>query len=91
MENDKLTVTFTGLTEAQILTMGAMFERYKELVSHGMSRGVTLYVDGDGNFRPDITLEYDTTHELNNPVKEAAEKRDNYFDHDGVAWLVEED
>lgn len=51
-----LTVVFDGLTEAQSQALETMLHQYAMLCSQGSSRYVSFYVDGDGNFRPKITV-----------------------------------
>jgi hypothetical protein len=54
----KMTVQF-DVTEAQALALQSMFNFWNQLASQGSSRYVAFYVDGDGNFKPNITCSTD--------------------------------
>jgi len=50
-QTTKLTVEFE-VTEAQALSLMAMFRYWNGLAGVGSSRYTAFYADGDGNFRP---------------------------------------
>ncbi len=56
-ERRKITVTME-VTDAQGLTLEAMFRYWNKLASMGCSRKVSFYVDGDGNFKPKCVVEF---------------------------------
>lgn len=89
-END-LVVLFEGLTEAQALTLRAMFEKWKSHIKAGSSRSVSFYVDGDGSFHPEIKIASNEKADLTDEVRKKAEPNRNRFDFDGVAWHLRED
>ena len=53
--SDKVTMTVTmSVTVPQALALQAMFRYWNRLSSMGASREVAFFVDGDGNFHPDV-------------------------------------
>lgn len=45
------------VTEAQEIALKAMFEYWNFLSNVGSSRKVAFYVDGDGSFHPQVTVD----------------------------------
>jgi len=56
MNNKKIIVEFENLTEAQAITLEAMFALWSRLGRMGSSRWTAFMADGDGNFRPKIKV-----------------------------------
>lgn len=52
----KLTVEIDNLTDAQAEALQEMFSMWMRLGGLGSSRYVAFYADGDGNFRPHVTV-----------------------------------
>lgn len=96
--NDKVTMTVVlpDLTEAQAIALEAMFRRWRYLGGVGSSRAVSFYADGDGNFRPKPQVSfsrdpYPTADEdQREKLRAFAEKSENNFDFDPVAWALRE-
>ncbi len=81
------------VTEAQALTLQAMFEYWNRLASVGASRFVAFYVDGDGSFHPNCKVSFsEEVMELNNEIRRVAirEDKDGHrkYDFDSVAWYL---
>ena len=51
-----LTVVFENITEAQEIALNDLFATWQSLGSVGSSRWTAFYADGDGDFRPKITV-----------------------------------
>ena len=90
-----MTITME-VTEAQGLTLQAMFEYWNQLSGMGGSRMVSFYADGDGNFHPRCKIKFDKKlPELTGELKEAAIAHDDYgdrqYDFDGLAWVLHDD
>jgi hypothetical protein len=51
-----LTITMENLTEAQEIALNDLFATWQQLGSWGSSRWTAFYADGDGDFRPKITI-----------------------------------
>jgi hypothetical protein len=51
-----LTITMENLTEAQEIALNDLFATWQQLGSWGSSRDTTFFADGDGDFRPKITI-----------------------------------
>lgn len=79
------------VTEAQALTLQAMFEEWNYLSNIGATRAVAFLVDGDGDFRPKCEIKFseDIT-PLNDTIRNVAKTNntncDLFFDYDRVAW-----
>ena len=52
----KMNVEIDNLTEPQVIALEDMFRTWIQLGKLGMSRYTAFYADGDGNFRPKITV-----------------------------------
>jgi len=52
-----MTVKFENITEAQAITLETMFAVWCRLGRVGSSRWTAFFADGDGNFRPKITID----------------------------------
>lgn len=89
-ERIKMTVEF-DVTEPQALALQAMFERWNRLAGIGSSRMVAFYVDGDGNFKPNVTWKYSQPiRELTDHMREVAlgdsDPDAPKYDFDPIAW-----
>ena len=51
-----LTITMENLTEAQEIALNDLFATWQQLGGVGSSRWTAFYADGDGDFRPKITI-----------------------------------
>jgi len=99
----KLTVTFENVDQAQAIALKKAF-KYMELLGQvGSSRMVSIYSDGDGNFRPKVTIDYPEELPEMDPKmgiskwdpdkKELDRKVVNYegdfsIDNDEIAWKI---
>lgn len=89
---EKLTVVFDGLTEAQKQALETMFHEYKYLCSVGSSRYVSFMVDGDGNFRPKITVNGEEPKFSEHLTREEIWHGDECrIDFDTIAWRLHDD
>ena len=52
----KLNIEISNLTEAQAIAIEDMFATWVKLSNIGGSRWASFYVDGDGNFHPEILI-----------------------------------
>ena len=55
-DNKTLTIEINNLTEAQAIAIEDMMSTWVSLGNMGSSRWTKFYADGDGNFRPKITV-----------------------------------
>ena len=55
-ESRAMTIQIENLTEAQAIAIEDMMRTWQVLGSWGSSRWTAFYADGDGNFRPKITV-----------------------------------
>jgi hypothetical protein len=92
----KATIVLDGLTAAQLIAVEDMLWEWQRLGSWGSSRWTCFFADGDGNFRPRITIN-------DNPPKPTSlidrsklwtggsEVSGEYrIDFDAVAWKLRE-
>lgn len=56
-EKHAMIVTFENLTEAQKIGLCDLFAVWQQAGSLGCSRWTGFFADGDGNFRPRITVD----------------------------------
>jgi len=97
-ENDKITMYVKmEVKPAQALALQAMFGYWNQLSGLGGSRKVGFYVDGDGDFHPNVQISFDPgipveLPELTPELREAAIIEDNdgdrTYDYDPVAWRL---
>lgn len=82
------------VTPSQGLALRAMFEHWNKLACLGSSRNIAFYVDGDGNFRPQVEIILpDSIPELTDEMRDAAmvsgkESGHAVFDFDPIAWML---
>jgi hypothetical protein len=92
--SDKIEMTIKlQVTEAQALTLQAMFEYMNELGSVGASRYVAFYADGDGDFQPKAECTYsEPVRPLTDDMKKIAVVEDNHghrkYDFDNMGWYI---
>ena len=87
-----LDIKIENLTEAQAIAIEDMFQTWVSLGSAGFSRWTCFFADGDGNFRPKITVN-------GNPPVATTLLRDDQkwqgdeyrIDLDTIAWLLRKD
>jgi hypothetical protein len=51
-----LNITIDNVTEAQEIALNDLFATWQQLGSWGSSRWTAFFADGDGDFRPKITI-----------------------------------
>lgn len=56
-ETKNITVQINNITEAQAIALEDMFATWVYLGNIGGSRWTAFFADGDGNFRPKITID----------------------------------
>lgn len=83
------------VTEAQALTLQAMFEEWNYCSSIGTSKHISFMVDGDGNFHPHCKVSFGKNiTQLNDAIRHIAKKKnkcvDISYDFDGVAWYLKD-
>ena len=83
------------VTPAQGLALQAMLEYWNALSSMGSSREIGFFVDGDGNFHPQATVNFENPMlELTDELRQkAACRRDSdgapeCFDFDAISWAL---
>ncbi len=84
------------VTPPQALALQEMFKFWNQLASLGGSRYVAFYVDGDGNFKPNVRTaipEGQVMPDVDASVAKVEPKSHypldvHYFDFDPVAWSI---
>lgn len=56
-ENRKVVIEIGNLTEPQVIALEDMLATWVSLGHLGSSRWTAFYADGDGNFRPEISID----------------------------------
>jgi hypothetical protein len=54
----KMTITLDNVNQAQAIALTKMFKYMEYLGNTGSSRMCCFYSDGDGDFRPKVTIDY---------------------------------
>jgi hypothetical protein len=96
-----LTVTIENVTEAQEIALNDLFATWQMLGGLGSSRWTAFYADGDGDFRPKITVNGEKAKftdlldrkQMWNPdsIVAASFERDAYkIDFDWIGWKLQE-
>jgi hypothetical protein len=85
-----MSITIDNLTEAQRLAIVDMLAMWQVLESVGSSRDVTFYVDGDGNFHPDIRVDGVPPKACGSAEEVQARWRGDQYriDYDEIAWKL---
>lgn len=81
------------VTQAQGLALQAMFEHWNYLAGIGGSRKIGFYVDGDGNFKPDCQIAFESNVELTDEMRDISIVEDNNgdrtYDFDPIGWMLD--
>jgi hypothetical protein len=98
-----LTVVIENVTEAQEIALNDLFATWQSLGGLGSSRWTAFYADGDGDFRPKITVNGEKAKftdllprklmwESDSVVAGSFERNDNAYkiDFDWVGWKLQE-
>lgn len=90
----KVVVEFDNLTEAQEIALNDLFFTWVQLGSWGSSRWTCFYADGDGDFRPKITINGEKPKATDlidrDRLWETAPEGDIYrIDFDTIGWALE--
>ena len=90
----KITVEIDGITEPQAIAIEDLFATWVHLGNVGSSRSTSFYADGDGNFRPKITVdgrEAKTTDLISEKEKWPQGRYGGYaIDFDAISWKLRE-
>ena len=89
-------IKIDNLTEAQEIAIEHMLYMFQYLGGVGSSRTIKFFADGDGNFRPKITIDGNKPKKFVVPessikkpfTRESLEKFDLDIDFDNAAWLL---
>jgi len=57
-EYQTMTITLNNVNQAQAIALKKMFEYMEHLGNIGSSRLCSFYADGDGDFRPKVSIDY---------------------------------
>lgn len=89
------------VTPSQAVALKAMFDQWNVLAGIGSSRFVAFYVDGDGNFKPNVQTvimgdipfphlrkEMEKAALINAKEYESGQDSILKFDYDPVAWMI---
>lgn len=93
-EKRTLTVVIENVTEAQEIALGDLFATWATLGSWGSSRWTGFYADGDGDFRPKITVNGEKARHTDLLPREQMWKEGGHgeyrIDFDWVGWKLAE-
>ncbi len=82
-------IEIDNLTEPQRIALEDMLATWVMLGSHGSSRWTAFYADGDGNFRPKITVNGNAPKHTDLLTVAEKWKDDEYrIDFDQIAWRI---
>lgn len=98
-----ITVVIENLTEPQEIALNDLFATWQQLGSMGSSRWTAFYADGDGDFRPKITingekpkftdlLPRDQMWSSDSVIADRFERGDDAYkiDFDWIGWKLQE-
>lgn len=86
----KITIEIDNLTEAQEIALNDLFATWQQLGSWGSSRDTTFFADGDGDFRPKITINGEKPKFTELIDRDRLWTDDNYrIDFDWIGWALE--
>ncbi|MGL5689953.1 MAG: hypothetical protein ACRDD8_03940 [Bacteroidales bacterium] len=87
-----LTVTFSNVDESQIIALTHMFKYWEHLGNIGSSRKTTFFADGDGSFRPKVSVSCDMDlPEIPSSELECIKPSGEFeIDPDTIAWKIYE-
>ena len=84
-----MTIQLDNLTEAQAIAIEDMLATWLKLGSLGSSRWTSFYADGDGDFRPKITVDGRKPAQTTLLTHEQRWHGDEYrVDFDKIAWKL---
>ena len=93
----KLNLAFDNISKAQAIALIKMAKIMQYCGRVGISRDVTFYADGDGDFRPDVKFEcseelpFDTKFATDLSIWRAIESNENFkIDYDDIAWQIDD-
>lgn len=95
-EKRTMTVVIDGVTEAQEIALNDLFAIWQQGGGLGCSRWTCFFADGDGNFRPKITVNGEAAkhQKICDPAMFWTNKepwRGEYrMDFDAIAWKLRE-
>lgn len=86
-----LDISISDITEAQKIALEDLFATWVQLGKLGSSRWTAFFADGDGNFRPIITINGQTPQHTTLLSKKEVWKGDEYrIDFDAIAWKLKD-
>lgn len=87
-----LLIEICNLTEPQVIALEDLLATWVQLGSHGASRWTAFYADGDGDFRPRITVNGETPKftDLLPRNKFWPDQHEYRIDFDAIAWKLGE-
>ena len=86
----KIVVEIDNLTEAQEIALNDLFATWQQLGSWGSSRWTAFFADGDGDFRPKITINGEKAKFTELVDRKKLWQGDEYrIDFDGVGWALQ--
>lgn len=87
-----MTIEIDNLTDAQVMAIEDMMATWQMLGGMGGSRWTSFYADGDGNFRPKITVDGAKAEFCDLVDRDKAWEGDEYrIDFDEIAWKLHDD
>ncbi len=82
-------IEITNLTEAQKIAIEDMMHTWTALGNLGASRWTAFFADGDGDFRPKITIDGENPKSTNIISNDSKWQGDEYrMDYDAIAWKL---
>lgn len=85
-----LTITMANLTEAQEIALHDLFATWQSLGGVGSSRWTSFYADGDGDFRPKITINGEKPKFTELLDRKKLWEGDEYrIDFDSIGWALQ--
>jgi hypothetical protein len=86
----KLVIEIDNLTEAQEIALNDLFFTWQQLGSWGSSRWTAFFADGDGDFRPKITINGEKPKATDLVDRDDFWYDDEYrIDFDSIGWALE--
>ena len=86
----KIAVEIDNLTEAQEIALNDLFATWVTLGSWGSSRWTAFFADGDGDFRPKVTVNGEKPKTTELIDRDKLWQGDEYrIDFDAIGWALE--
>ena len=89
-----LTVVIENVTEAQEIALNDLFATWQQLGNWGSSRWTAFFADGDGDFRPKITINGEKAKFTDLMPREEMWKEGPHgeyrIDFDWIGWRLQE-